>query len=70
MRSKLCLPSFCTELIFCVLTLFYYGRGIGDYDSRSTLFFLLESLEICLKEKGRNLNKLSEGTRKGHKEKC
>lgn len=69
MGSKLCLPSFCIELIFSVLTLFYYRKGIGDYESRSAPFFLLESLEIGLKGKGRDLNKLREGTMKGHKAK-
>lgn len=72
MGSKLYLPRFCMELIFCVLTLFCYGKGIGDYESRSTHFFLLESLDTRLKEKGRDVgvNKLREGTTKGHKAKC
>lgn len=70
MGSKLCLPSFCIELIFCVLMLFYYSKGTGDYESSITPFFLLESLETCLKEKERDLNRLREGTMKGDKEKC
>lgn len=58
METKLRLPSLCMELIFCVLTLFYYSKGIGDYENRSTPSFLLESLDTSLKEKGRDVNKL------------
>lgn len=65
MGTKLCLPSFCMELIFCVLTLFYYSKGIADQESRSTPFFLPQSLETRLKEKGRKINKLRKGQQKG-----